>query len=193
MKETTRLAIQHLTIDPTHSTIEFAVTYAMNTIIKGRFHEYEGRITLDTENPAESRVSVTIRSESLDTGADDRDEHLKGDEFFAVETHDEIRFESTSIDVVGNNHWNVHGDLSVIGVTRAVILDSRFYGIVEDAFGNTRAGFVGETDITRSDWGMDWNAEQDTGVLVSDRVRISLYISAVPVEDESEDEEPDTE
>ena len=74
------------------------------------------------------------------------------------------------------------GDLSMAGQSRPVNLDTRFYGIVEDATGVTRAGFVAETDILRSDWGFDWNEEQESGVLVSDRVRLSLYISAVPSE-----------
>ncbi|MEZ4570945.1 MAG: YceI family protein [Thermomicrobiales bacterium] len=150
-EETTRLAIHHLTIDPTHSTIEFAVTYAMNTIIKGRFHEYEGRITLDT-NPAESTVSVTIRSESLGTGADDRDEHLKGDEFFAVETHDDSirehvhrrRWEQSL-----ERSWRSLGDR---GYPRRHTRQPASTALSRTHSANTRAGFVGETDITRSDW-----------------------------------------
>ncbi|CAN5743218.1 YceI family protein [soil metagenome] len=174
-----------MSIDPTHSFIEFAVTYAMNTIIKGRFQEFSGTLVLDTDDPASSKVSVQINANSINTGAERRDGHLKGDDFFSVETHDELRFESTSVDVVDDSRWQVHGDLTILDTSRPVTLDTGYYGIVQDAMGDTRAGFVGETDINRSDWDMDWNAEQETGVLVSDRVRVSLYISAIPVEDDA--------
>lgn len=181
-----------MSIDPTHSSIEFAVTYAMNTIIKGRFQDFSGTLVLDTDDPASSTASVRITASSIDTGAEQRDGDLKGDDFFSVETHGELRFESASVDVIDVNHWTVHGDLTILDTTRPVTLDTRYYGIVQDAMGGTRAGFVSETDINRSDWGMDWNAEQETGVLVSDRVRISLYISAIPAEHDA-DEQADSE
>lgn len=182
-----------MTIDPNHTAIEFAVTYAMNTIIKGRFHEFNGTLQLDTDDPDRSHVSVEIQADSLNTGSEQRDEQLRSDAFFDVESHDQLNFESTSVEVVGDNHWHVHGDLSMLDVTRPVTLDTHYYGIVEDATGITRAGFVCETDIRRSDWGMDWNAEQETGVLVSDRVRIALFVSAIPVEGEPGGDEDDSE
>lgn len=178
---------RELTIDPIHSSVEFAVTYAMNTIVKGRFSGFSGTITLDSVEPTNSSVSVEVRSGSVETGAESRDEQLRGEDFFDVEAHGALTFESTGVEIVDAHHWHVHGDLTIIGTTRPVTLDTHYYGIVEDATGSTRAGFVAETDLNRSDWGMDWNAEQDNGVLVSDRVRVSLYVSAVPAE--SEDDE----
>lgn len=174
-----------MTIDPNHTAIEFAVTYAMNSIIKGRFHEFSGTLLLDTDDPTASHVSVQIDAGSLDSGSAQRDEQLRSDAFFDIESHEMLAFESTSVELAGDNHWRVHGDLSILDVTRPVTLDTHYYGIVEDATGITRAGFVSETDIRRSDWGMGWNAEQETGVLVSDRVRIALFVSAIPVEDGS--------
>jgi len=182
-----------MTIDPNHTAIEFAVTYAMNSIIKGRFHEFSGTLLLDADNPSGSYVSVQIDAGSLDSGSEQRDEQLRSDAFFDIESHEALTFESTSVELAGDNHWQVHGNLSMLNVTRPVTLDTHYYGIVEDATSITRAGFVSETDIRRSDWGMDWNAEQDTGVLVSDRVRIALFVSAIPVDDESDDDEDDSE
>ncbi len=182
-KGTAALAVHSLMIDTGHSAIEFAATYAMNSIIKGRFLSYSGSITVDTDDPESSTAAIEIETRSLTSDNESRDSHLKSADFFDVETTDLITFESTSVEVIEDGHWHVNGDLTILGHTRAVALDTRFYGIVEDANGDTRAGFVAETDIRRSDWYLTWNAEQESGVLVSDRVRVSLYISAIPADD----------
>jgi polyisoprenoid-binding protein YceI len=182
------MALYELAIDPKHSAAEFAATFAMNSIVKGRFLDISGTITLDTDDPARSSVSAQAIAASVWTNADDRDEHLRSSDFLDVEQHELITFESAAIEVVEGNHWNVRGDLTVRGHSRPVTLDTRYFGIVRDADDETRAGFVAETDIQRSDWGLRWNAEQISGTLVSDRVRITLYISARPIEDDAETE-----
>jgi polyisoprenoid-binding protein YceI len=187
------MAVYSLTIDPVHSAAEFAVTYAMNSIVKGRFLELSGSITLDTDKPEHSSASARIDAASVWTHGATRDDHLRSADFFDVEGHEQLTFESTSVEVIEDNHWHVHGNLSILDQTRPVTLDARYYGIVKDATGETRAGFVAETDIQRSDWGLLWNADQETGMLVSDRVRISLYISARPAEDGDEGDEHEPE
>lgn len=177
------MAVHTLMIDTGHSAIEFAVTFAMNSIIKGRFLRYSGSITLDTEDPEDSRAFVEIDTGSLMTDNVERDTHLRSADFFNVEAGSRITFESTSVDVLEDGHWHVNGDLTILGHTRPVTLDTRYYGLVEDAHAVTRAGFVAETDIHRSDWGLTWNAGQESGVLASDRIRVSLYISAIPAGD----------
>ncbi len=192
------MATQRYKLDPVHSSIEFAVTYAMNSIVKGRFTDFNGSIALDPDAPEESSTTVEIRAGSITTDAEPRDQHLRGDDFFDVANHATLAFESTDIEVVEAHRWQINGNLTIIGVTKPVTLDAHFYGIVDDARGSARAGFVAEVDLTRSNWGLTWNAKQPDGVLVSDRVRVSLYISAVPDDSEqpdndtSEDDRPDT-
>lgn len=158
------------------------MTFATNSVVKGGFRNFSGTIMFDAEDPANSTVAVQIDAASVDTGVEQRDNHLRSDDFFNSEVHHDLSFNSSRIDVLGDDHWRVTGDLSLSGQTHPVTLDTHYYGTLEDATGVVRAGFVSEVDLLRSDWGMDWNDEQDTGVLVSDRVRLNLYISAIPAE-----------
>ena len=171
---------QRLDIDLNHSTLEFAVTYAMNSIVKGRFQDFSGSLDFDADNPTDSRVSIQVSANSVSTGVETRDNHLRSADFFDAGSYHDLSFDSTNVAIIGDKRWKVTGDLSMAGITRSVDLDTRYFGTVEDATGVTRAGFVAEADILRSDWGLVWNEEQETGVLVSDRVRLSLYISAIP-------------
>jgi polyisoprenoid-binding protein YceI len=177
------------TIDPTHSFIEFAVTYSTNSIVKGRFTDFSGTIQLDPEQPENSKLTAEIDTTSVTTSLDDRDEHLRSDEFLSVDAYPEMRFESGDIDVVDGNHWLINGDLEIRGIQNPVTLDTRYFETVEDAFGVTRAGFIAETELARSDWSVNWNRELDNGgFAISDRVKVVLYITARP-EDSGEDED----
>lgn len=173
---------ERLDIDVNHSSIEFAVTFAMNSIVRGRFRDFSGTIMFDEQDPTKSTVSVQIDSASIDTGVELRDDHLRSSEFFEAGVHHDLSFNSTTVARISDEHWHVHGDLSMAGQTHPVTLDTRYFRTVVDATGVTRAGFVSEVDVLRSDWGIEWNDEQEEGVLVSDRVRISLYVSAIPVQ-----------
>lgn len=176
------------TIDPTHSFIEFAVTYSTNSIVKGRFTKFSGTIQLDPDNPELSKLVATVDTTSVTTSLDDRDEHLRSDEFLSVDAYPEMRFESTGIEVLEGNHWMIRGNLEIRGIENQVTLDTRYFETVEDAFGVARAGFIAETELTRSAWSVDWNRELDNGgVAVSDRVKVTLYITARP-EEQDEDE-----
>jgi len=181
------MSVHQLSIDPAHSTVGFAVTFATNAVVTGRFLDFGGQITLDTEQPERSSVTAWIDPASLTTDHEPRDEQLRGPDFFDVEEHAELRFESTGVTALADDHWRVTGNLTMRGQTCGVTLDTRYYGIVEDAWGTLRAGFVAEADIQRTDWGMTWNEPQESGSLLGDRVRITLYISAT-VSDEMKDE-----
>jgi polyisoprenoid-binding protein YceI len=185
------LTRERLDIDVNHSSIEFAVTFAMNSIVRGRFRDFSGTIMFDEQDPTQSTVSVQIDSASIDTGVELRDDHLRSSDFLEAGVHHDLSFNSTRVETVSDVQWSVHGDLSMAGQTHPVTLDTRYFGMVVDATGVTRAGFVSEVDLSRSEWGIVWNDEQDEGVLLSDRVRISLYISAIPVG--PEEESPTTE
>lgn len=186
----TRTQLDTYTIDPTHSFIEFAVTYSTNSIVKGRFTAFSGTIQLDPDRPEHSSLVATIDTTSVTTSLDDRDEHLRSDEFLSVDAYPEMRFESTEIEVLDGNHWMIHGDLEIRGIENQVTLDTHYFETVEDAFGVTRAGFIAETELARSAWSVDWNRELDNGgVAVSDRVKVMLYITARPEEPAGEDED----
>jgi polyisoprenoid-binding protein YceI len=167
------------TIDPTHSRIGFSARHAMVTTVRGQFKEFEGTAHIDTANPADSSVSVTIRTASIDTGVADRDGHLTSGDFFDAEANPEITFVSTDVSRDGED-WTITGDLTIKGVAKPVTVEFESTGSARDPFGNLRVGFEGGTSLNRKDWGLTWNAALETGgVLVSEKVKLEFDISAI--------------
>lgn len=170
------------TIDPAHTQIEFAVKHMMFTTVRGQFSDFEGTVELDEENPAQSSVSVTIETASVDTGVSDRDDHLRSGDFFDAENHPRIIFESKSVSgsIEEGGDFEIVGDLTIRGVTKEVTLGAAFDGTGTDPWGGTRAGFTAETAIDRRDFDLTWNQALETGgVLVGHDVKISLQVQAV--------------
>jgi polyisoprenoid-binding protein YceI len=167
-------------LDPTHSRIGFVARHAMITKVRGSFNEFEGSGYFDAENPAQSRLQLTIKAASIDTRNAQRDEHLRSNDFLALDEYPEITFTSTSVEQDGEDHFRVSGDLTVRGVTKPVAVDFEFTGSAVDPFGNTRIGFEGATTINRKDWGVNWNAALEAGgVLVSEKVTLEFEVSAI--------------
>lgn len=171
------------TLDPAHSRLGFTARHAMVARVRGQFREFEGRGHLD-EDPAKSWAEVRITAASIDTGNDQRDEHLRTGDFFDASTYPEIVFRSTSVQRGADGVFHVVGDLTIKATTRQVELDLHFTGAATDPFGNRRLGFEGCTTINRKDWGLVWNVALDAGgLLVSELVNLELDISAIKVVD----------
>ncbi|CAM3010001.1 YceI family protein [Saccharomonospora xinjiangensis] len=168
------------TIDPSHSRIGFVARHAMVTKVRGAFNEFDGTATVNGDDPAASSAQLTIKAASIDTRNADRDGHLRGNDFLAMDEHPEITFRSTAIAQTGQDSFDVTGDLTIKGVTRTVTIPLTFEGQATDPFGNVRVGFEGSTTINRKDFGVTWNAALETGgVLVSDKVTLEFEISAI--------------
>jgi polyisoprenoid-binding protein YceI len=168
------------TLDPTHSRIGFAARHAMVTKVRGAFNEFEGTAVLDGDNLANSTATLTIKAASIDSRNAQRDEHLRGNDFLAMETYPEITFVSTAVRQTGETSFEVTGDLTIKGVTNLVTVPFEYEGAATDPFGNLRVGFEGSTTISRKDYGITWNAALETGgVLVSDKIELEFEISAV--------------
>ncbi|WBT09775.1 YceI family protein [Corynebacterium sp. SCR221107] len=166
------------TLDPVHSTISFITRHAMVTKVRGKFDEFEASFTFNEEDQAASTATATIQSASINTGNDDRDAHVKGDDFFSVEQFPTLTFNATKFDIKGDE-GTVTGDLTIKGVTKEVTLDVEIDGIAEDPFGVTRLGFEAKTKINRKDFGVDFNAPMKTGgVLLSEEIKIEIVGSA---------------
>jgi polyisoprenoid-binding protein YceI len=167
------------TIDPAHTDIEFGVRHLMISTVKGRFDEVDGEIAFDPDRPSDGKVEVRIAASSIDTGNADRDKHLRSADFFDVANHPELRFRSTKVEQ-GEDGLRVHGELSIRGETRSVVLEGEFLGTGTDPWGNERVGFRAGTRINRKDFGLTWNQALETGgVLVGEEVKISLDVQAV--------------
>ena len=168
------------TIDPAHSSVEFAVRHLMITTVRGRFTGVKGTVTVDEADPAKSTVEVVIDAASIDTREPQRDTHLRSADFFDVERFPTLTFRSTKVDGVIGESFTLAGELTIHGVTRPVELDVESEGRIKDAWGGVRSGFTATTKIRRSEFGLTWNQLLEAGgVTVSDEVKISLDVQLV--------------
>ncbi len=166
------------TIDPSHSSVEFSVKHMMISSTKGRFGGVSGTITLDSDNLENSHAEVRIDVSTIDTRDEKRDGHLRSADFFDVEKFPEITFNSTRV-VKDGSDYKVYGDLTILGVTREVVLKTEFNGQNKTPWGFDVVGFEASTKINRKDYGLTWNAALETGgFLVGDEIKINLEVEA---------------
>jgi polyisoprenoid-binding protein YceI len=167
-------------IDPSHTLVELAVRHMMIANVKGRFTDVSGTIETDGDDPTTARIDVTIAAASIDTREEKRDAHLKSADFLDVESFPEITFRSTNVDRTGQDTLEARGDLTIHGVTKPVVLLITENGRGRDPWGGERAGFSATAQISRKDFGLEWNVALETGgVLVGDKVRISIETEVV--------------
>ncbi|MEU9591701.1 YceI family protein [Streptomyces sp. NPDC048219] len=167
-------------LDPAHSRIGFVARHAMVTKVRGAFHQFEGTVHLDGAEPARSTAQVVIKTESIDTGVEQRDQHLRTNDFLDAPGYPEITFRTTSVEPRSDTDYRVTGDLTIKDTTRAVTIDVEYTGSAVDPFGNHRVGLEGAVTISRKDFGVTWNAPlEGGGVLVGDKIVLELDVSAI--------------
>jgi polyisoprenoid-binding protein YceI len=167
-------------IDAAHSGINFSIRHMVVSKVRGRFGKFAGELQLDDANLAGSSVHVVIDVASIDTGTQQRDDHLRSADFFDVASYPEMRFDSTRIEQTGEGRYRVVGPLTIRGATREVSLDVELGGRAKDPWGNERVGFIAKGSLERSAFGLTWNqALEAGGVLVGDRVDIELEVQGV--------------
>ena len=168
------------TLDPAHTRIGFVARHAMVTKVRGQFNEFEGSVVVDADDLATSTARLTIQAASIDTRNEQRDGHLRSNDFLDIENHPTITFVSTDVTPVSDEVVRITGDLTIKGVTKPVTIDFAYEGSAVDPFGNQRVGFEGSVVINRKDWNITWNAALEAGgVLVSDKVTLEFEISAI--------------
>ncbi len=166
------------TIDPLHSEVGFSVRHMMVSKVRGKFSKFSGEL-VTAENPLTSSVTAEIDLSSIDTGAEQRDGHLRSPDFFDTENHPVMTYRSTGIRAKGDGYV-LDGDLTLKGVTKNVPLALELNGFGPDPYGGTRAGFTATGEINRQDFGVTWNAAMEHGgVVVSDKVTLHLEVEAV--------------
>jgi len=175
----TSSAADKYTVDPTHSSIGFAVRHMVVSKVKGYFNEYTATILYDDKDITKSNAEVTIKTASIDTRDAKRDEHLRTPDFFDAAKYPEITFKSKRIEKSGEGFVAV-GDLTMRGVTKEIQLPFTFAGVVTDPWGNTRLGLSASTKLNRQDYGVSWSKSLDSGgLVVSDDVEIAIEIEAI--------------
>jgi len=168
------------TIDPNHTLVEFTVRHMMITTVRGRFHGVTGSVHLDDENPARSSVEVSIPAASIETGSNDRDNHLRSADFLEVERHPYLRFRSLRIEGdfrKPGDRFVIVGELTIRGTTREVALQTTYEGGGVDPWGVSKRSFSATLRIDRRDYGLTWNRALETGGLfVGNDVDIALEV-----------------
>jgi len=167
-------------IDPVHSSVEFSLDYMGFSTYRTGFRELEGSLEFDAAQPAASSVKASIAVASVDVTNDRLMSRLMDPDLLGGKDHPRITFKSTRVEALDPSHWKVTGDLTIHGVARPVVLDTRFLGQAMHPFSKKMsAAFRAETTIDRRDFGVTWNAAMDTGgAYLGERVQISLAILA---------------
>jgi polyisoprenoid-binding protein YceI len=167
-------------IDSAHSGIHFSVRHLVIAKVRGQFSRWSGSVEVPEGDFSRATVRATIDASSIDTGVADRDAHLRSADFLDVAAFPEMTFESRRVEALADDRLRLHGDLTLRGVVREVVLDVEASGIATDPWGNVRAGFTARTSLDRKDFGLTWNQALETGgVLVGDKVEIEIEVEAV--------------
>jgi polyisoprenoid-binding protein YceI len=165
------------TFDNAHSKIGFGVTHLIISEVEGNFKNFDGTVVTKGEDFEGADVQFTVDTKSIYTDNEQRDNHLKSDDFFSAEKYPKMTFKSKSFKKVDDKNYKLAGDLTIRGKTKEVTLDVKHNGTVVDPWGNTKAGFEVSGEINRFDFGLKWNALMEAGgAVVGKTVELKINI-----------------
>jgi polyisoprenoid-binding protein YceI len=164
-------------LDPAHSEVEFKVRHMMVSTVSGEFQDFDAQLETDDYDFASAKATFSADVGSISTKVEQRDNHLKSEDFFDAESHPKLTFESTNINKISDEEYELQGDLTIRGVTNPVTLKVEHHGVVKDPQGNQRTGFDISGKIKRLDFGLKYNPAMEAGgVVVGDEVRIAANV-----------------
>ena len=167
-------------IDPAHSVIGFSIRHYEISLVRGRFKDFTGTIRYDDADVSKSSVEFAAKIESIDTGVDARNAHLRTADFFDATKFPEMTFKSTRVERAAQDQYVLHGDFTLKGVTKQISFPFTLTGAIKDAQGNTRFGVAAQTKIDRRDYGITWGKPMANGGLdVGHEVLIDVQLEAV--------------
>lgn len=168
------------TIDTNHSEITFKVKHLVISTVSGKFKKFEGTVESSKEDFSDAKIKFSADIDSIDTGNEQRDGHLKSADFFDAGSHPKLTFVSTGVTKKGDSDYQVKGDLTIRGTTHPVVLDAEFGGLQKDFYGNTVAGFEMSGKLNRQDFGLHWSAVTETGgIVVANDVKLFLNVELI--------------
>ena len=166
------------TIDNAHSSMEFSIKHMMISNVRGKFDSYEAEITGDGDDIQSMKAHVSIDVKSINTGNNDRDNHLRSDEIFASVKYPKIEFQTKKIELSGDE-LDITGDLTIKGITKEITLMGEYGGKIKDPFGNDRFGLSVSTSIKRSDFDLKWNMVlEGGGLMLGEKVTLLIQLEA---------------
>lgn len=167
-------------IDPAHSDVMFKVKHLMISTATGVFKKFDGTLEIDEEDFVNAKVTFEADIDSVDTKNEQRDEHLKGEDFFSAEQFPKMTFTSTEIQKTGDNEYALTGDLTIRDVTKPIELKVEYNGSTKDPWGYERMGFEVSGKINRKDYGLKWSAVTEAGgLVVADDVKLAMNVEMV--------------
>lgn len=164
-------------VDTVHSELSFRIRHLFGRVA-GTFGNWHGVVSVDTLNLTNTTVDVTIQAASIDTRVPARDAHLRTPDFFAADSFPTLTFKSTRVEMAGNL-FRVHGDLTIRGHTRPVVLEGTYAGLFDDPWGGRRIAFIASTRINRHDFGVSFDGPFEQIGQIGDMVDIEIAVEAV--------------
>lgn len=165
------------TLDNMHSSVTFKVRHLVISSVTGQFKTFEGSVVSDKNDFSDAEISFSADVASVDTGVEQRDNHLKSPDFFDAGQHPKLTFKSTSVESKSGGDYTIKGELSIRGITKPITVEGEFGGIQQDMYGRTVAGFELTGKIDRQDYGLHWSAVTEAGSIVAGN-DVKIMISA---------------
>ncbi len=167
-------------IDPTHSEVTFKAKHLMITTVTGHFKQFDLQVDTDGDDFTKaSKIHFTAEVDSLSTNNEQRDAHLKSPDFFDGVGHPQVIFEGTKMEGSGSD-YKLYGNLTMRAITKPVVLNVEFGGIVTDPYGQVKAGFTVNGKVSRKEYGLTWDAVTEAGqIVVSNEIKIHCEIQIV--------------
>lgn len=173
------LTAKEYVLDTTHTHVGFSVKHLMISNVKGAFKSYEADLEFDPKVNTFTKLIASIDTNSIDTGIQKRDDHLKSPDFFHASTYPLMKFEMTEY-LSGGTQGKMYGNLFIKDTLKVIKLDATIHGAIKDFQGNERIGFTLEGTINRKDFGLEWNKILESGgVAVGDEVKILIEVEAI--------------
>ncbi len=167
-------------VDKAHSTVNFSVSHMVVAEVTGRFKDFDVKVTQTGDTFTDSYVEAVIKTASVNTDNERRDNHLRSDDFLNVEQFPEMIFKSNSVKKTGKNTYSISGNLTIRNVTKPVVLNALYRGEIKDPKGNIKRGIKATTTINRFDFGTKWNAAMESGSLIAgEDVEITLLMEFI--------------
>ncbi|MBX2991705.1 MAG: polyisoprenoid-binding protein [Bacteroidetes bacterium] len=164
-------------LDKSHSNVNFSVSHMVFSEVTGLFREFDATMVASKEDMTDAKIEATIKTSSIDTQNERRDNHLRADDFLNAEMYPEIKFVSTKVEKAGDRKYKITGNLTVRDITKPVVLDAEFRGTITDPRGNVKSAFKATTKIDRFEFGTKWNNVLDTGGLVAGKeIEVTLLL-----------------
>ena len=167
-------------IDQAHSDVMFKVKHLMISTVTGIFKKFDATLELHEEDLSTAKVTFEADTDSIDTKNEQRDGHLKSDDFFNAEKFPKLTFKSTGIEKTGDDEYKLLGDFTVRDITKPIELKVEYNGSTKDPWGQQRMGFEVSGKINRKEYGLKWNALTEAGgMVVADEVKLSINVEMV--------------